>query len=140
MSAMSRVPCVSKWFANRRSPERQRRAQQPAGQPVADAPGSDGSFGNHVLAAGAFTVRPADVILARETRTAIVNQTSLPATLRGRLDAVEQRLHAACRRAGRDRRDVTLVAVTKLVPVAVAAVLPELGLVDLGENRPQELW
>jgi pyridoxal phosphate enzyme (YggS family) len=69
-----------------------------------------------------------------------VNQTFLHATLRGRLDAVEQRLHAACRRAGRDRRDVTLVAVTKLVPVAVAAVLPELGLVDLGENRPQELW
>jgi pyridoxal phosphate enzyme (YggS family) len=35
---------------------------------------------------------------------------------------------------------VTLVAVTKSVPVEVAALLPELGVVDLGENRPQEFW
>jgi pyridoxal phosphate enzyme (YggS family) len=35
---------------------------------------------------------------------------------------------------------VTLVAVTKTVPVAIAALLPEMGVFDLGENRPQELW
>jgi pyridoxal phosphate enzyme (YggS family) len=35
---------------------------------------------------------------------------------------------------------VTLVAVTKTVSAEVAAVLPELGVVDLGESRPQELW
>jgi uncharacterized pyridoxal phosphate-containing UPF0001 family protein len=69
-----------------------------------------------------------------------VNTTPLHATLRSRLDAVEERLRAACRRAGRDRRDVALVAVTKTVSVEVAAALPELGVVDLGENRPQELW
>jgi pyridoxal phosphate enzyme (YggS family) len=64
----------------------------------------------------------------------------LHATLRSRLDAVEDRLRAACRRAGRDRREVTLVAVTKTVSVEVAAALAELGVLDLGENRPQELW
>jgi pyridoxal phosphate enzyme (YggS family) len=32
------------------------------------------------------------------------------------------------------------VAVTKAVPVEVAALLLELGVLDLGENRPQELW
>jgi hypothetical protein len=69
-----------------------------------------------------------------------VNPTHLHATLRCRLDAVEERLQAACRRAGRDRRDVTLVAVTKLVSVEVASALPELGVCDLGANRPQELW
>jgi pyridoxal phosphate enzyme (YggS family) len=35
---------------------------------------------------------------------------------------------------------VTLVAVTKSVPVEVAALLPELGVVDLAENRPQQFW
>jgi pyridoxal phosphate enzyme (YggS family) len=73
-------------------------------------------------------------------RTAIVNESDLHATLRARLDAVEERLRAACRRAGRDRRDVTLVAVTKTVSVEVARPLRELGVLDLGENRPQELW
>lgn len=60
--------------------------------------------------------------------------------LRRNLAAVEERLAAACRRAGRRREDVTLVAVTKTVPVEAAALLPELGVFDLGENRPQELW
>jgi pyridoxal phosphate enzyme (YggS family) len=56
------------------------------------------------------------------------------------LAAVEERLNAACRRAGRTRSDVLLVAVTKLVSAEVAALLPELGVRDLGESRPQELW
>lgn len=60
--------------------------------------------------------------------------------LRDRLQAVEDRLATACRRAGRARGDVTLVAVTKTVPAEVAALLPELGVTQLGENRPQELW
>ncbi len=49
-------------------------------------------------------------------------------------------MRAACLRAGRPRDDVTLVAVTKTAPVGAAAVLAELGVRDLGENRPQELW
>jgi pyridoxal phosphate enzyme (YggS family) len=60
--------------------------------------------------------------------------------LRHRLDIVEERIRAACARAGRVRGDVTLIAITKTVPGEVAAVLPELGVHDLGESRPQELW
>src|ERR1700676_3945680 len=56
------------------------------------------------------------------------------------LRTVEDRLQAACTRAGRSRSEVTLVAVTKTVSAETAALLPELGVVDLGENRPQELW
>ncbi len=56
------------------------------------------------------------------------------------LAAVEDRLSAACRRAGRQRSEVTLVAVTKTVTAEVAAFLPGLGIHDLGESRPQELW
>jgi PLP dependent protein len=60
--------------------------------------------------------------------------------LAGRLHEVEERLRAACRRAGRDRAEVTLVAVTKTVPPEVAAELVGLGVTHLGESRPQELW
>jgi pyridoxal phosphate enzyme (YggS family) len=60
--------------------------------------------------------------------------------LRQRLTAVEARIAAACRRAGRQRDEVTLVAVTKTVSPEVAALLPNLGIMDLGESRPQELW
>lgn len=57
-----------------------------------------------------------------------------------RLQAVEERITAACVRAGRTRNEVTLVAVTKTVPAAIAGELHALGVADLGENRPQELW
>lgn len=57
-----------------------------------------------------------------------------------RLAAVEARIASACARAGRNRAEVTLVAVTKTVSAGVAALLPEFGVRDLGESRPQELW
>ncbi len=60
--------------------------------------------------------------------------------LRANLAAIEKRLAAACVRAGRQRYEVTLLAVTKMVSAEVAAILPELGILDLGENRPQHLW
>ncbi len=62
------------------------------------------------------------------------------ALLADRLHSLEDRVAAACRRAGRDRAGVRLVAVTKSVGPDVAALLPQLGVTDLGENRPQELW
>jgi len=69
-----------------------------------------------------------------------VNEHPLQRILAERLAAVEDRLDRACRRAGRARSEVTLIAVTKTVSLAVAELLPPLGLLDLGENRPQELW
>jgi pyridoxal phosphate enzyme (YggS family) len=60
--------------------------------------------------------------------------------LRANLDAIEQRIDGACARSARKREEVTLVAVTKAVPAEVAAMLPQVGIFDLGENRPQELW
>jgi pyridoxal phosphate enzyme (YggS family) len=65
---------------------------------------------------------------------------SVRQALKANLERVEQRLAAACARAGRGRDQVKLVAVTKTVSPEVAAVLPELGVLDLGESRPQELW
>ncbi len=64
----------------------------------------------------------------------------LRSVLSDRIAAVRARIAEACRRAGRDPAGVTLVAVTKTVSAQVAAVAAELGLRDLGESRPQELW
>lgn len=60
--------------------------------------------------------------------------------LADRLAKVEEQLTAACQRSGRPREAVTLVAVTKTVSADVARSLLGLGVRDLGESRPQELW
>jgi pyridoxal phosphate enzyme (YggS family) len=60
--------------------------------------------------------------------------------LADRLARVEDRIRAACDRARRPRSAVTLVAVTKTVGPTVATILTELGVLDLGESRPQEVW
>jgi pyridoxal phosphate enzyme (YggS family) len=67
-------------------------------------------------------------------------KTSAEQKLRANLAAVEDRIANACVRAGRTRSEVTVVAVTKTISAELAALLPELGILDLGENRPQELW
>jgi pyridoxal phosphate enzyme (YggS family) len=66
--------------------------------------------------------------------------SDIKAILSRNVTEVEARIAAACARARRPRADVTLVAVTKYVPAEVARLLFELGVHDLGESRPQELW
>jgi pyridoxal phosphate enzyme (YggS family) len=66
--------------------------------------------------------------------------TDLRSILSDRLRQVRERIAAASARAGRPAEGVTLVAVTKTASAEVAAVMPELGVNDLGESRPQELW
>src|SRR5207245_6526892 len=46
----------------------------------------------------------------------------------------------ACQRVGRAPHELTLVAVTKTVSTRIAGLMPDLGVADLGESRPQELW
>jgi PLP dependent protein len=69
-----------------------------------------------------------------------MNRDELHAVLSQRFQAIEQRIRDACARAGRKREEVTLVAVTKMITPAIAMVLPDLGITDLGESRPQDLW
>jgi pyridoxal phosphate enzyme (YggS family) len=56
----------------------------------------------------------------------------------GRLAAIEARIDAACRRAGRARTDVTLVGASKQQPAEVLAAAFAAGLRVFGENRVQE--
>ncbi len=54
------------------------------------------------------------------------------------LRQVQQRIAAAAERSGRNSEDITLVAVTKTVPVERIREAIEAGVTHLGENRVQE--
>lgn len=56
----------------------------------------------------------------------------------GNVAALEQRIAAACERAGRARADVLLVAVTKTFPAEDVTAVIAAGISDVGENRVQE--
>ncbi len=58
--------------------------------------------------------------------------------LQQRLEYVRQRIQQACQRAGRSPESVTLVAVTKGVPIEAMREAIALGVRDIGENRVQE--
>jgi hypothetical protein len=58
--------------------------------------------------------------------------------LRERLDRVEERIQSAVKRAGRQRSDVTLIAVTKKFPAEVTCQAYDLGVRYFGENYVQE--
>jgi PLP dependent protein len=53
-------------------------------------------------------------------------------------NAVQQRIEAACARAGREPTSVTLIAVTKSQPPEVVCAAAALGLNLFGENKVQE--
>src|SRR5699024_12242921 len=57
---------------------------------------------------------------------------------RANLRAARSRIEAACAEAGRDPKDVSLVAVTKTYPADDVRILASLGVTDVGENRDQE--
>lgn len=53
--------------------------------------------------------------------------------------AVEEKVRKACERAGRNRDEVTLIAVSKTKPMSMIEELLPLGVRDFGENKVQEL-
>ncbi len=61
------------------------------------------------------------------------------ADVAGRVAQVRDRIAAAAARAGRDPAAVTLVAATKTVDTARVQAVVDAGVVDVGENRAQEL-
>ena len=55
------------------------------------------------------------------------------------IQSVEERIRAACARAGRSRDEVTLVCVTKTMPVEDLRQAYDAGQRSFGENRVQEI-
>ncbi|MFE0530053.1 YggS family pyridoxal phosphate-dependent enzyme [Micromonospora parva] len=60
------------------------------------------------------------------------------AELEAGLAQVRSRIDDACAQAGRDRVEVTMIAVTKTYPASDVVALAGLGVTDMGENRDQE--
>ncbi len=60
------------------------------------------------------------------------------AYVRDNLNRIEEQIQNACNAAGRDRREVTLMAVTKTVDAARINAALSAGVTHIGENRVQE--
>ncbi|NNE47901.1 MAG: YggS family pyridoxal phosphate-dependent enzyme [Rhodothermales bacterium] len=65
--------------------------------------------------------------------------TERSVAIKANVESVERRIVAACQRVGRDRGDVTVVAVSKRFPIEDIARAYDAGVRDFGENRVQEL-
>ena len=55
------------------------------------------------------------------------------------LKQVEENINAACQRAGRDPKEVTLIAVSKTKPVSMIEEAIDYGIKNFGENKVQEM-
>ncbi|MDD5899455.1 MAG: YggS family pyridoxal phosphate-dependent enzyme [Lachnospiraceae bacterium] len=55
------------------------------------------------------------------------------------ISEVSERIAAACGRVGRNPDEVTLIAVSKTMPVEAIREAMACGMIEFGENRPQEL-
>ena len=55
------------------------------------------------------------------------------------LKEVEKKVEEACKRAGRERSEVTLIAVSKTKPVEMLQEIYDTGVRDFGENKVQEM-
>ncbi|BCN31198.1 YggS family pyridoxal phosphate-dependent enzyme [Anaeromicropila herbilytica] len=59
--------------------------------------------------------------------------------IKDNLREVEERIQSACERVERNRRDVTLIAVSKTKPISMIEEVMKEGIIDFGENKVQEL-
>lgn len=55
------------------------------------------------------------------------------------LQEVEARICEACKKSGRNRSEVQLIAVSKTKPISMVEEALACGILDFGENKPQEL-
>lgn len=55
------------------------------------------------------------------------------------IDSILKKVDSACKKSGRDPNDITVIAVSKTVDSIRAKEAVEAGIINLGENRVQEL-
>ena len=60
-------------------------------------------------------------------------------SIKENLDLINEKITIAAEKSGRKREDVLLLAVSKTIDVPRIKEAVDLGLVDLGENKPQEI-
>ena len=59
--------------------------------------------------------------------------------LKENYEEVQKKITEACKRAGRNREEVTLIAVSKTKPVEMLSTIYNQGIRDFGENKVQEM-
>lgn len=59
--------------------------------------------------------------------------------IKDNMQAVQREIDTACKKSGRDTKDVTLIAVSKTKPLEMLREAYEAGARDFGENKVQEL-
>ena len=59
--------------------------------------------------------------------------------LKENLKTVEERIQSACKKAGRKREEITLIAVSKTKPPHMLQEAYDLGVRIFGENKVQEI-
>ena len=59
--------------------------------------------------------------------------------IKEQISEVRKNIENACKRAGRDPKEVTLIAVSKTKPVPMLEEAYEAGARDFGENKVQEI-
>ena len=59
--------------------------------------------------------------------------------IKEQISEVRKNIEEACKRAGRDPKEVTLIAVSKTKPVPMLEEAYEAGARDFGENKVQEI-
>ncbi len=79
-----------------------------------------------------------DLVSARRDYAARIGQNDAVAGLADRITSVQREISAAAESVGRDPRSVTLVAVSKTVPISEIQAAYDLGLRHFGESRLQE--
>lgn len=70
----------------------------------------------------------------------MITEETLATEIVDNLTQVRARIVVAAQRAGRDPKDVTLVAVSKTKPISAIEAAYHAGQRDFGENRLEELW
>lgn len=60
-------------------------------------------------------------------------------SIKENLEYINEKIKTAAEKSGRRREDILLLAVSKTVDVPRIKEAVELGLIDLGENKPQEI-
>lgn len=60
-------------------------------------------------------------------------------SIKENLEVINSKISAAAEKSGRNREDILLLAVSKTVDIPRIKEAVELGLSDLGENKPQEI-
>lgn len=60
-------------------------------------------------------------------------------SIQDNLETLQQNIEAACKRVNRSPEEITIIGVTKYVTIDRAKELLETGIINLGENRTEEL-